>query len=252
LSQAPTSATDFISRWETSGAAERTNYQLFLSELCDFLGVPRPNPTVPDDSLNEYVFERNVHFSNVDGSTSSGRIDLYKKGCFVLEAKQGSNQVVTASEPLVPAPVLRRGTAVRGTLGWDEAMLAARGQAEQYAKALPVSEGWPPFLLVVDVGFSLELYADFSLTGKAYIPFPDSRNHRILLGRLQETPIRDCLRAVWLDPLSLDPSRRAADVTKGVAARLAALARVLEADFNAERVSSFLMRCIFTSYLFAP
>jgi hypothetical protein len=239
---------DFISRWETSGAAERANYQLFLSELCDFLAVPRPNPTVPADVLNQYVFERNVHFSNVDGSTSTGRIDLYKKGCFVLEAKQGSNQVAAASQPLIPAPVLRRGTAIRGTLGWDEAMLAARGQAEQYAKALPVSEGWPPFLLVVDVGFSLEVYADFSLTGKAYIPFPDSRNHRILLRALQEAPIRDRLRAVWIDPLSLDPSRRAADVTKGVAARLAALARVLETDFAAERVSGFLMRCIFTSF----
>ncbi len=40
---------------------------------------------------------------------------------------------------------MKRGTAIRGTHGWDEAMLAARGQAERYAKALPVSEGWPPF-----------------------------------------------------------------------------------------------------------
>lgn len=27
----------FISRWENSGAAERANYQMFLSELCDIL-----------------------------------------------------------------------------------------------------------------------------------------------------------------------------------------------------------------------
>lgn len=239
---------NFISRWESSGAAERANYQLFLSELCDFLDVPRPNPSVPDDARNQYVFERNIHFSNVDGSTSNGRIDLYKKGSFVLEAKQGSNQVATGAQSPFAVPLVRRGAAVRGTHGWDEAMLAARGQAEQYAKALPVSEGWPPFLVVVDVGFSIELYADFSLTGKAYIPFPDSRNHRIFLGTLQQAPIRDRLRAVWLDPLSLDPSRRAADVTKEVAARLAALAKILEEDFSAERVSGFLMRCIFTSF----
>jgi hypothetical protein len=31
----------FIARWQKSGAAERANYQLFLSELCDLLGVPR-------------------------------------------------------------------------------------------------------------------------------------------------------------------------------------------------------------------
>lgn len=246
--QAISAVTTFISRWETSGAAERANYQLFLSELCDCLAVPRPDPTVPIDARNQYVFERNVNFNNVDGSTSTGRIDLYKKGCFVLEAKQGSDQVVRSPQLLFPAPAVRRGTAIRGTLGWDEAMLAARGQAEQYAKALPVSEGWSPFLIVVDVGFSLELYADFSLTGKAYIPFPDSRNHRILLKALQETSIKDRLRAVWLDPLSLDPSRRAAEVTKEVATRLAALARDLESTFDAERVSGFLMRCIFTSF----
>jgi hypothetical protein len=248
LAEDRSSTHSFITRWESSGAAERANYQLFLSELCDSLDVPRPNPTVPDDARNQYVFERNIHFSNVDGTTSMGRIDLYRKGSFVLEAKQGSNQVATASQALFVAPVLRRGTAVRGTIGWDEAMLAARGQAEQYAKALPVSEGWPPFLVVVDVGFSFELYADFSLTGKAYIPFPDSRNHRIFLSTLQEISIRDRLRAVWLDPLSLDPSRRTTDVTKAVAARLAALARILEEDFDAERVSGFLMRCIFTSF----
>ncbi len=39
--------TDFINRWEASGAAERANYQLFLSELCDLLGVERPTPTKP-------------------------------------------------------------------------------------------------------------------------------------------------------------------------------------------------------------
>ncbi|MDB5352801.1 MAG: hypothetical protein JWN86_4048 [Planctomycetota bacterium] len=77
----------FLTRWEASGAAERANYQLFLSELCDVVGVPRPEPTRPDDAENAYVFERAVTFQNPDGSTSAGRIDLYKRGCFVLEAK---------------------------------------------------------------------------------------------------------------------------------------------------------------------
>src|SRR6185437_12661895 len=36
---------------------------------------------------NAYVFERAVRFRHDDGTTSPGRIDLYKKGCFVLEAK---------------------------------------------------------------------------------------------------------------------------------------------------------------------
>ena len=86
----PTPDTDsFIARWSSSGAAERANYQLFLSELCDLIGVARPDPTKPDDAENAYVFERNVTFHHADGSTSTGRIDLYKRGCYVLEAKQG-------------------------------------------------------------------------------------------------------------------------------------------------------------------
>ncbi len=38
----------FIARWQASGAAERAKYQLFLSELCDVLNAPRPDPTMPD------------------------------------------------------------------------------------------------------------------------------------------------------------------------------------------------------------
>jgi SAM-dependent methyltransferase len=143
---------------------------------------------------------------------------------------------------------MKRGTAVRGTHGWDEAMLAARGQAERYAKALPVSEGWPPFLVVVDVGHSIELYADFSLTGKAYLPFPDPRTFRILHEQMGKAEVQTRLRAVWLDPLSLDPSRETAKVTREVAGKLAVLARNLELHHPAKRVAEFLTRCIFTSF----
>ena len=80
----------FIARWHPSQSAERANYQLFLSELCDVIGVPRPDPSRPDDRDNAYVFERTVTFDHGDGTHSTGRIDLYKRGCFVLEAKQGS------------------------------------------------------------------------------------------------------------------------------------------------------------------
>jgi hypothetical protein len=84
-------------------------------------------------------------------------------------------------------------------------MLAARHQAELYAKALPIADGWPPFLLVVDVGYSFELYADFSLTGKNYAQFPDKNTYRLRLSELAAENIRTRLQTVWLDPLSLDP-----------------------------------------------
>lgn len=170
LAPPPDQARAFIHRWQNSGASERANYQLFLSELCDLLAVPRPDPTRPDDEENAYVFEPAGTFQNPDGTTSPGRIDLYRRSCFVLEAKQGSDR----PEPLLKGRARqgRTGTARRGTQGWDDAMIASRGQAEQYARALPAAEGWPPFLIVVDVGYSIEIYSDFSRSGKSYIRFP--------------------------------------------------------------------------------
>jgi hypothetical protein len=159
LGVAESGAKAFIDRWQRSAASERANYQLFLSELCDVLNVSRPNPAGPDHAKNAYVFERGVVFHHGDGTQTTGSIDLYKRECFVLEAKQGSVQKSAADLPLFGGlgekPVRwKRGTAVRGTKGWDDAMVLARGQAEAYAKALPIEEGWPPFLIVVDVATS--------------------------------------------------------------------------------------------------
>ena len=242
---------DFIQRWQRSSASERANYALFLSELCDYLDLPRPEPSQADESLNTYVIDKAVDYKELDGSTTTNYIDLYRRNCFVLEAKQGSNPVQETSFELAaiePKRKMKRGTAVRGTRGWDAAMLAARGQAERYAKALPASEGWPPFLIVVDVGHSIEIYADFSLTGKAYLPFPDPRTFRISLEEVAKPEVRDRLRAVWLDPHSLDPARERARVTREVAGKLAVLARNLELKYKPKEVAEFLTRCIFTSF----
>ncbi len=116
-------------------------------------------------------------------------------------------------------------------------------------KLCPPAEGWPPFLIVADVGYSLELFADFSGTGKAYVPFPDSLTHRIRLDELGNNELlRTRLRTIWRHPLDLDPSRISARVTRDVAWQLANLARDLEKDHPAEAVASFLMRCIFTFF----
>ncbi len=253
MSDPATTATvsDFLLRWEASGAAERANYQLFLSELCDLLDVPRPEPTRPDDRDNAYVFERSVTFRHGDGSSSVGRIDLYKRGCFVLEAKQGSDPttVCAVKEPEPGWLTSRRGTAVRGTKGWDLAMLKAKGQAEQYARALPNEEGWPPFLIIVDVGHAIELYSEFSCTGKTYLPFPDPRSYRMQLADLANYQIRERLRLAWTEPHALDPSKQSAKATRQVADRLASLAKALEqAGHSPEKVGNFLKRCLFTLF----
>jgi hypothetical protein len=101
----PLPADPFVSRWQASGAAERANYALFVTELCEVLEVPRPNPTVPREEDNAYVFEKPVKFSNLDGTSSDGRIDCYKRGCFVLEAKQGSDAPAADEAPTAPGRI---------------------------------------------------------------------------------------------------------------------------------------------------
>ncbi|MDT8391872.1 MAG: DNA methyltransferase [Lentisphaeria bacterium] len=244
----------FIERWETSGAAERANYQLFLSELCAVIDTPRPDPATPDNSRNAYVFERSVEFQDGQGGKTTRFIDLYKRGCFVLEAKQGADTPADAAEPLSTVEkqlqaALKKGTAKRGTRAWDQAMLRAKGQADQYVRALPEAEGRPPFIIVVDVGHTIELYSEFSCTGGTYVPFPAPGGHRIFLRDLENEEARERLKKVWSAPVDLDPSRRSARVTREIADRLAKLAMSLEADGHDPRATStFLMRCLFTMF----
>lgn len=242
----------FIARWKDSGGSEQAKSQTFLNELCALLKVDAPQPTRPNDPTPTYAFERQVVFHNGDGTTSTGRIDLYKRGCFVLESKQGILRQ-EAQSPLAkliaPKGKTRQGVAVRNPRGWDEAMLRAKGQAEGYVRALPAEEGRPPFIVVVDVGHSLELYSEFSVTGGAYIHFPDPQSYRILLEDLRQAETLELLRQVWQNPLALDPSRRAAKVTREIAAHLAKLAKSLEAAKHRPKdVAAFLMRCLFTMF----
>jgi len=225
----PAPAVDaFIARWHAATGAERANYQLFVSELCGLLGVPTPDPARDNNRDNAYVFERRVTFRHGDGSESHGFVDCYRRGAFVLEAKK---------------------IRLAAGRGFDDAMLRARGQAEQYARALPADEGRPPFLVVADVGKAIELYAEFTRSGATYTPFPDPRSHRVQLHDLRDEVTRERLRTVWLEPLALDPTRRSARVTREIAAQLAEIAKALEsAGHNPEHVAGFLTRCLFTMF----
>ncbi len=221
---------DFIRRWKGVNASELALSQSFIIELCDLLGVQRPTHA-PD-----YMFERPITFTHGDGSTSTGRIDCYRRGHFVWESKK-----------------LKAGVAVQATgtttKAFDDALLRARQQAEDYARALPAAEGRPPFVVVVDVGHVIELYAEFTRSGATYTPFPDPRSHRIRLEQLADPTIRGRLTALWTDPLSLDPSRVSARVTREVAAELAELAKSLEAAGHApQTVAAFLTRCLFSMF----
>ena len=173
---------EFITRWQRSGGAELANSQSFLKELCQLLELPEPEPTQADESQNTYVFEKAVNLNNGDGTSSTGRVDLYRQKTFVLESKQGAerraNELAEALATVTRQQRHRRGTAQRGTAQWSQAMKAASQQAKRYAEALPE---WPPFLIVCDVGYCFDVYADFSGTGKNYSPFPDPISFRIPL-----------------------------------------------------------------------
>jgi len=204
----------------SAGGSERANYQLFIAELCELLALPKPEPAQADARDNAYVFERRVTFRHGDGGSSNGFIDCYRRAAFILEAKQ---------------------TRLAETVGkvFDDALLRARAQAENYARALPAEEGRPPFLVVVDVGNVIELYAEFSRSGATYTPFPDPRSHRIRLADLRDEKIRQRLRAIWLDPQSLDPATASAKVTRGIADQLAVIAKSLEVGHTPEVVAGF-------------
>ena len=223
----------FITRWRGVTASELSTAQSFVIQLCELLGVEPPHPT-PEQS---YMFERPITFQHGDGSTSPGRVDCYRRGHFVWESKK------------LKAGIQSQASGAAPTRAFDDALLRARAQAENYARALPATEGRPPFVVVVDVGHVIELYAEFTRSGATYTPFPDPRSHRIRLEQLADPAIRARLKALWTDPLSLDPSRVSARVTRIVAAELADLARSLEAAGHApQAVAAFLTRCLFSMF----
>jgi len=236
-----------------------------LNELCRLIGVDQPHDHRERGlPAEDYCFERAVRFRYEDGSTSPGRIDLYRKGSFVLEAKQSTkrqkggdtyDQLSFMLEADGGVAVKERPRAKAVASSWDVLMRSAKRQAEDYARAL---DEWPPFIIVVDVGHAIEVYADFSRQGNNYAQFPNRNEFRITMDDLQREEVRDRLRDIWTDPLSLDPATRAAEVTQGIASLLAKMTQSLEARAKLEdptqkaehafRISKFLMRCIFAMF----
>ena len=252
-SAAPAAVEQFIGRWQgRHGGQERANYAMFLCELCDVLGLPRPDPA-GHPGQNDYVFERAVKEVARDGSVSTRRIDLYRRDCFVLEAKQ-SRQIKGGAKEITGQPDLfARQPETLGrrpvSAAWDILMNNARAQGESYTRLLPQDHEPPPFLIVCDVGHCFEIYANFRRDGKAFDQFPDRRSFRIYLEDLRSEPMRLLLGAIWTDPQSLDPARRSARVTREIAERLAAVSKALEIKgCDAEDVAMFLMRCLFTMF----
>ena len=249
----------FIAHWAHAPIGERSHYQTFIIQLCRLIGVPAPDDERTGDL--DYCFERPVRFRHDDGRATQGWIDCAKRGCFVLEAKQSSKR--RNGGPLDPAVqlslFLKHSARSRAPSpeAVDRLMRAAKRQAENYAKAL---DEWPPFLIIVDVGRCIEVWSDFDRQGKAYIPYPDRATYRIELEHLRAPEVRDRLRRIWLDPLSLDPAAAVAEATTDIARRLAWLVRSIgqrrstagedrvQRAARANQTALFVMQCIFAMF----
>ena len=190
----------FTARWrDREGGREQANYGLFLIELCDALGLPRPEPAGAGREGNDYVFERRLTRIGRDGGVSHPRVDLYKRGCFILEAKQsrwhGGRNALAGQLQLPSLDEASRGR--RGVdRSWDVLMVNARQQAERYVPLLPAGHEPPPFLIVCDVGHCFEIYANFRRDGKVYDQFPDRRGFRVDLDDLSRSDVRERFRSI--------------------------------------------------------
>ncbi|WP_199300631.1 class I SAM-dependent DNA methyltransferase [Coleofasciculus sp. FACHB-542] len=215
----------FITRWQNSSGNERANYQMFFSELCDALGVKRPDVkgSVPGDP---YCFEKDITIYHPSGKKTPGYIDFYKADHFLIEAKQGSEYSGKGKR--------------RGTNTYLEAMEAAFVQAIAYTRNLSSK---PPFLLTCDIGDHFELWMGFSGEYGGYGARQD-----IALTALRKPEIFDLFVDIFTDPQKRNPEKIAAKVTREVAADLAELSKRLEGLHEPEEVAHFLMRCIFTMF----
>ena len=238
----------FITRWQKASGNERANYQLFLTEFCEVLGVEKPRPKGTEEG-DRFCFDKDIRVIPPDGEViiKPNFIDLYKEGHFVLEAKQGSD-------------LSAKGVGKRGTNSYRKAMKKAFAQALNYARFSPVK---PPFLIVCDIGNHFRLWQDFNpywLSANGNYGTYDSGEY-IDFQDLLRPEIFERFVKIFSDPQSLNPEKIAAKVTREVAADLAILAKMLEHEMppahkvdakprkrDPQEVAQFLMRCIFTMF----
>ena len=238
---------EFVAKTRQSGGGELANAQTIVSDLCRLLQVPPPSLKQPQGD-NSYCFEEDVK-----ASRAHRRIDVYHRGHFVFEAKQG------VDPQAAPDAIERgrdrsghsqkvRGAGVRGTQDWLESLRDGRYQAGRYAVHVTERrDPKPPFVIVADVGhcfwvwssFSSDLrddYGDFEPLGA--FAWAD-------LGRPE---VFHFLRQIWLDPQSLNEEARGQRITATIASHVTDLAVRLEKRFAPAAVGDFLMKCVFTMF----
>ncbi len=255
---------DLIEKWSgTAGGAETSNFQSFVTDLTEVLGIERPG-VAEKGKLGAYEYEASVPGGSFRSTKGTGSVDLYKRGHFIMEAKQ--SWIKQSDAPLFEGTD-DKPQAPSGAR-YDLMMRDAWLQARNYARNLPSNEPVAPFLVVCDVGRAFELYVDPAGNGRDYEFFPDRQTYRIELADLAseaevaqtgKTPL-ELIRAIWEAPKSVDPRFQSALVTRTVASNLAEVSKYLEEGIRIrtedprqraieiEESSLFLMRVLFCMF----
>lgn len=239
---------EFVSQTRNSSGSEMSNSQSIFRDLCRVLRVPLPELKRADGD-NAYCFEEDVKASRGEHR----RIDVYNRGHFVFEAKQGVNpkaesDAIAKGRDRAGHSRTVRGAGVRGTEDWQEAMKDGRYQAGRYA--VHVSERHdpkPPFLIVADVGHCFWIWSSFSADLRDdYGDFEP--NAAFAWQDLSRPEVFHFLRQIWLDPSSLNEEARGQRITADIASHVTDLAIRLEKRFPPDVVGDFLMKCVFTMF----
>jgi hypothetical protein len=250
----------FIAKWiGTEGGAERANYQVFLTEFAQALDLPTTSPASAA-TLGDYQFDGPVAGGSEKGN--AGFIDLYRRGSFILEAKQSKlSPAEQAQLPLEEKEIASRPATPSGAR-YDRLMRDALAQAKRYAVNLPADHPWPPFLIVCDVGRAFELYFDWNGNGRGYGFFPSQQNYRFTLDRFVDPDVQQLFRDIWTNPAKVDPRAKSAEVSRDIARRLAQVSQWLESkqrvgtadatdairSLAIEETALYLMRLLFCMF----
>ncbi|MBK6529864.1 MAG: class I SAM-dependent DNA methyltransferase [Deltaproteobacteria bacterium] len=249
----PKAVRAFLDETSASGGAELANSQSIIRDLCKVLGVAAPK-LKHAGADNPYCFEEDVK----EGKAHR-RIDVYKRGCFVLEAKQGADPKTEPADALARSAAKAKvghsksakGAGTRGTAAWVEAMKAGFFQAAAYAvNVTQRKDPKPPFVVVMDLGHRFWIWSSFQPDAK-----DDYGDFELEAGFAWEDLLRPevfkFLRQVWETPEELNEEVQGQRVTAEIAAKVSDLALRLEKRLgkkSAERVGDFLMKCVFTMF----
>lgn len=246
----PVAIEAFVTETEQSSGGELANAQTIFLRLCDVLQVPRPSLKRGAADI-EYCFEEDVKTD----ARAHRRIDVYYRGHFVFEAKQGTH-AASPGDSIARAHARDRsghsrtvrGAGVRGTAIWLKAMRSGRYQAGHYAMyATKRSDPKPPFVIVADVGHCFWIWSSFSSDlCDDYGGFEPGG--AFAWRDLCQPEVFDFLRKIWLDPSSLNEEARGQRITAQIASHITDLAQRLEKRFSPEDVGDFLMKCVFTMF----